>query len=80
MRDVIVCRICGGDMESDDGGYSYTCDTCDHEIVGCGYSYTDNIGGRHSDGEGWNPNGVFCGECSNDTCESCEHRFKETEE
>lgn len=27
--------------------------------------------GIHEEGLGWNPNGVFCGECSNTTCISC---------
>lgn len=31
----------------------------------------DEIGGVHDEGVGWNPNGVFCGECSNTTCVNC---------
>ena len=31
----------------------------------------DEIGGTHDKGLGWNPNGVFCGECSNTTCVGC---------
>ena len=70
MRDIITCAICGGNMESYDGD-RYACDTCDYTIGGDGYDYTDLIGGRHSDGVGWNPNGVFCGECVRKTCEGC---------
>lgn len=42
-------------------------------------SFMDTIGGVHDEGLGWNPNGVFCGECSNSTCEKCPCRF-ETEQ
>lgn len=42
-------------------------------------SFMDAIGGVHDEGLGWNPNGVFCGECSNSTCEKCPCRF-ETEQ
>lgn len=31
----------------------------------------DEVGGVHEEGLGWNPNGVFCGECSNSTCKGC---------
>lgn len=31
----------------------------------------DEIGGTHDEGVGWNPNGVFCGECSNTNCVDC---------
>ena len=27
--------------------------------------------GTHEEGLGWNPNGVFCGECSESTCRGC---------
>lgn len=37
----------------------------------------DKCGGRHEEGLGWNPNGVFCGECSNMTCEGCPMAEKE---
>ena len=34
----------------------------------------------HTDGLGWNPNGVFCGECTYFTCENCKHKeVKENE-
>jgi hypothetical protein len=34
-------------------------------------SYYDEVGGFHSAGMGWNPHGIWCGECSNDSCENC---------
>lgn len=33
--------------------------------------YIDNIGGQHNSGRGWNPDGKFCGECSNISCGLC---------
>ena len=33
--------------------------------------WVDSVGGIHEDGCGWAPNGDFCGECSNKTCENC---------
>lgn len=33
--------------------------------------FKDVIDGRHEEGLGWNPNGVYCGECSNLTCVGC---------
>ena len=38
-------------------------------IDDCGY--LDTIGGYHSDGCGWNPEGKFCGECSSMSCLDC---------
>ena len=34
------------------------------------------MSGIHKDGMGWNACGVWCGECSKDTCEGCEYEFK----
>jgi hypothetical protein len=31
----------------------------------------DDLGGEHDEGLGWNPDGIFCGECSNETCVGC---------
>ena len=33
--------------------------------------YTDEVGGHHDSGVGWNSNGVWCGECSRATCDGC---------
>ena len=33
--------------------------------------FGDSAGGWHEDGGGWNPNGEFCGECSNSDCSRC---------
>lgn len=38
------------------------------------YGFYDEIGGYHSEGLGWNPQGVFCGECSSMTCIECSFR------
>ena len=34
-------------------------------------SYYDEVGGFHSVALGWNPNGVWCGECTNKSCAKC---------
>lgn len=36
-----------------------------------GMRYVDAIGGVHDSGMGTDPNGIFCGECSNVSCEIC---------
>ena len=43
-------------------------------------SYYDEVGGFHSGGIGWNPNGVWCGECCNQSCSGCpSERIKKDE-
>jgi len=44
--------------------------------------YVDNVGGYHGGGCGHNPQGVFCGECSNKTCEGCyaQHATEEVQQ
>lgn len=37
----------------------------------------DQLGGVHDECVGWNPKGVFCGECSYITCKSCPNKDKE---
>ena len=37
-------------------------------------SYYDEIGGFHSAAMGWNPNGVWCGECTRISCSNCSSR------
>ena len=34
-------------------------------------AYYDEVGGYHDCAEGWNPNGVWCGECTNKSCAKC---------
>lgn len=34
-------------------------------------AYYDEVGGYHDCAEGWNPNGVWCGECTEKTCANC---------
>lgn len=42
--------------------------------------YYDNIGGYHDCAEGWNPNGVWCGECTSISCAKCPNKeAKETD-
>ena len=38
-----------------------------------GYDYyiTDSLGGVHTDGVGYAPDGTFCGECTRRSCEGC---------
>ena len=33
--------------------------------------YYDEVGGYHDCAEGWNPNGVWCGECTKKSCANC---------
>ena len=43
-------------------------------------SYFDEVGGFHSCGLGYNPNDVFCGECSKDSCRGCKSKDVTKEE
>lgn len=36
---------------------------------------TDEVGGCHGGGVGWNPQGIFCGECSSSTCKGCVNEY-----
>jgi|GEM_PF-3749009 len=33
--------------------------------------YTDELGGVHSEGLGWHPDGTFCRECGSSSCTGC---------
>ena len=35
------------------------------------YCIKDDLGGVHTDGVGYAPDGRFCGECTRDSCEGC---------
>ena len=37
----------------------------------CKEAYYDEVGGYHDCAEGWNPNGVWCGECTRPSCKGC---------
>lgn len=37
----------------------------------CDEAYYDEVGGYHDCAEGWNPNGVWCGECTCLSCANC---------
>ena len=39
--------------------------------------YYDEVGGLHDGGIGWNPKGVYCGECTMQSCKNCESSFIE---
>lgn len=39
-------------------------------------SYYDEVGGYHSCGTGWNPNGMWCGECGRLSCSGCSSEHK----
>ena len=36
-----------------------------------GSEFYDRLGGYHSEGEGWDPNGDYCGECGKASCADC---------
>lgn len=38
--------------------------------------YKDEVGGFHEDAIGWNPQGVWCGECTRGSCKGCPNRHK----
>lgn len=40
----------------------------------------DEIGGTHDEGIGWNPYGIFCGECGNISCVDCLYKDIKEEE
>lgn len=42
------------------------------ETDGFDYYIEDSLGGVHTDGVGYAPDGRFCGECNKDTCVGCE--------
>lgn len=52
---------------------NFEVDKCSRKICSTGddAKWVDSVGGIHEDGCGWAPNGDFCGECSNETCENC---------
>lgn len=38
---------------------------------GFDYYIKDDLGGVHTDGVGYTPDGHFCGECTRESCEGC---------
>jgi hypothetical protein len=47
------------------------------EKDGFDYYIKDELGGVHTDGVGYAPDGTFCGECNKSTCENCPVWVKE---
>lgn len=41
--------------------------------------YTDDVGGEHDSGIGWNPRGHWCGECTIASCRDCPCKNKPAE-
>ena len=39
--------------------------------IPCDYYITDELGGVHTDGVGYAPDGRFCGECTRESCKGC---------
>ena len=62
------CNLCGDEV---------WCETIEnHNLLAWGKmqegsEYYDRIGGYHSEGEGWDPNGNYCGECGKLSCTQC---------
>ena len=42
-------------------------------------AYYDDVGGFHDCAEGWNPKGVWCGECTKGSCRDCSSRDLEAD-
>lgn len=43
-------------------------------------AYFDEVGGFHDCAEGWNPNGVWCGECTKASCANCSSKDSKKED
>ncbi len=43
------------------------------------HGFFDQVGGYHESGTGTDPNGDFCGECSNTDCSQCPVWFQNKE-
>ena len=56
---ILIKHDCGFFAEYDEGGTELS------------YGNVDELGGVHDQGLGWNPYGVYCGECSFNTCVKC---------
>ena len=41
------------------------------------HAYFDDVGGFHDSGMGYNPKGVWCGECTRESCRDCSSRDSE---
>lgn len=73
LRKYLATYKCRGVVTAEDLPYENhesIQDQIDH-LVQEGESYTDEVGGHHDNGIGWNPNGVWCGECTKESCSGC---------
>lgn len=60
------CEQCNAEFnEYPTKGYDDICPVCGRQTD---FAFFDCVGGVHSGGVGWSPNGDYCGEC----CRSCE--------
>ena len=58
----------------DEDFYDNTCcyfEMIDKECINFTDTIIDEIGGYHSEGIGFSPDGYFCGECNRITCVAC---------
>lgn len=70
-----MCMMCGNQWNGVPSGYM---DRNLDDFILEEYideSFKDEVGGVHDCGTGWNPQGVFCGECSRETCKGCVNEF-----
>lgn len=68
------CEKCGAKFDYNPipriaiSSYFYYCPVCGEMTE---YVYIDEIGGTHSGGLGWDPDGEYCGECCKYSCAEC---------
>ena len=61
------CEKCNAEFDEYPGHDGDICLICGMHTD---FTYVDYVGGVHSGGLGWSPNGDYCGEC-NHSCEDC---------
>ena len=90
-----VCPHCGSTLIDEntphtdkEGNYitcEFVCCVCGCEFnvpqqaKDCDYYIEDELGGVHTDGVGFAPDGSFCGECTHQSCAQCKAWNKEVE-
>jgi hypothetical protein len=63
-----ICKLCGDVVESEEID---ELNKQAYKKMKDGSEFYDYIGGYHSEGEGWDPNGDYCGECGKASCADC---------